>query len=141
MDASSIGLNIFLIMALIGLVFILGIISFSSYTADKKRIAILYSFGGCKGQIAEIYSSENIFISFLSCFFTFIASPFIFKILNITLTNITGLKNLFVISLEFSKIGVFVLFAFLAVVISYLCAYLPVIFGTGINLREELKDD
>ena len=61
-SASCIGVEVFLIIALVGSVLIVGLISFSSYSEDKKRSAILSCLGSDLYQIIDIYIYENIMI-------------------------------------------------------------------------------
>ena len=62
------GMEIFLIVALIGTALILGIVSFSSYSEDRKTIAILSTLGAKRDDVMDIYISENIIVSFISLF-------------------------------------------------------------------------
>lgn len=54
------GLDIFLVISLIGVCLILGIISFANYSDDHKMSAILTCFGAKKDQILSIYCFESI---------------------------------------------------------------------------------
>ena len=73
--AASMGMSIFLIIALAGTALILGIISFSSYSEDKKSSAILTCLGASKQNILSIYLLENIFIGLMALLLSFVLSP------------------------------------------------------------------
>ena len=59
-DAATIGMELFLILALVGTSLILGIISFSNYTLDKRKIAILRSLGSNQSDILDIYGTQSL---------------------------------------------------------------------------------
>lgn len=143
-DASTIGLSLFLIITIVGTALIVGIVSFSSYSDDKKEIAILYVLGAEKSKILDLYLYENLFLSCFALLFSLICSPFLSLIGNYILSNIIHIDNLITpIVFEFFNVGLLptILISISTILITFLATYLPIKFASGINLKEELKDD
>lgn len=135
-SAATLGMELFLIIALVGTTLILGIISFSSYTEDKKTSAILTCLGANKKEIFSIYFYENLFICLISLISSFVLSPLLALLTNIIIQNITGFMNMISIPL----------LAFLIIIPSTLliCAgstYLPLFFSKKISPKEELAEE
>ena len=134
--AATLGMELFLMIALVGTTLILGIISFSSYTEDKKTSAILTCLGANKKEIFSIYFYENLFICLISMISSFVFSPLLALLANFIIQNITGFVNM--IS--------FPLLAFLIIIPATLliCAgstYLPLFFSKKISPKEELAEE
>ncbi len=134
--AATLGMSLFLIIALVGTTLILGIISFSSYTEDKKTSAILTCLGASKKEIFSIYFYENLFICLISMISSFVFSPLLALLANQIIFNITLFKTMISIPL----------LAFLIIVPSTLliCAlstYLPLFFSKRISPKEELSEE
>ena len=134
--AATLGMELFLMIALVGTTLILGIISFSSYTEDKKTSAILTCLGANKKEIFSIYFYENLFICLISLTSSFALSPLLALLANFIIQNITGFMNMISISL----------LAFLIIIPSTLliCAlstYLPLFFSKKISPKEELAEE
>ena len=81
-NAATLGMELFLIIALVGTTLILGIISFSSYTEDKKTSAILTCLGASKKEIFSIYFYENLFICLISLISSLIFAPLLALLAN-----------------------------------------------------------
>ena len=62
MDAASVGMEVFLAIALVGVAMIIGIISFASYNEDIKDSAILLCLGAKRDDIALIYIIESMML-------------------------------------------------------------------------------
>ena len=129
-------MELFLIIALVGTTLILGIISFSSYTEDKKTSAILTCLGADKKEIFSIYFYENLFICLISMISSFILSPLLAVLANQIIQVVTSFQNLIIVPL----------LAFLIVVPATLiiCAastYLPLFFSKKISPKEELVEE
>ena len=144
MDAATLGMELFLVIALIGTALILGIISFSSYSEDKKTSAILTCLGANKRDIFSIYLKENLFICSISLITSFIISPLLALLANKVIEKITAFKNLISIPLLFyQKIPLLfpvsiILFTFL---ICLLSTFIPLMFSKKISPKEELMDE
>ena len=135
-SAATLGMELFLIIALVGTTLILGIISFSSYTEDKKTSAILTCLGANKKEIFSIYFYENLFICLISLISSFALSPLLALLANFIIQNITGFMNMISVPL----------LAFLIMIPSTLliCAgstYLPLFFSKKISPKEELAEE
>ena len=134
--AATLGMELFLMIALVGTTLILGIISFSSYTEDKKTSAILTCLGANKKEIFSIYFYENLFICLISLISSFAISPLLALLANFIIQNITGFMNMISIPL----------LAFLIIIPSttLICAgstYLPLFFSKKISPKEELVEE
>ena len=141
-SAISMGLTIFLVIAIIGSVLILGIINYSSYIEDLKDSAILTSLGCNKDEITNIFINESLTIGFISFLFSIILSLACSKLINLIVGSFTDFKNLIYIPfLEFNNIKLIIpLIVFLAIVlVSILTTYIPILFSKKIPLRKELE--
>lgn len=142
--AIRIGVFIFMILTIIGMVLIIGISSFSTFAFKKKQNAILISLGMNIEQLFSIYILENFFILVLSLIFGFILS-FIFQpIINKLIFNVFQLKDL--INIPFItafNIPLFLptIIVFFSFFITYFSTYLPIYFSKNINISKELKDE
>ena len=134
--AATLGMELFLIIALVGTTLILGIISFSSYTEDKKTSAILTCLGANKKEIFSIYFYENLFICLISLISSFVLSPLLALLANFIIQNITGFMNMISIPL----LAVLILIPSTLLI----CAgstYLPLFFSKKILPKEELVEE
>ena len=134
--AATLGMELFLMIALVGTTLILGIISFSSYTEDKKTSAILTCLGANKKEIFSIYFYENLFICLISMISSFVFLPLLALLANFIIQSITGFVNMISIPL----------LAFLIIIPATLliCAgstYLPLFFSKKISPKEELAEE
>ena len=144
MNAASMGMELFLMIAIMGTALILGIISFSSYTDDKKISAILTCLGAERGGIFSIYLKENILVGFLSMSISMAITPVLNFIINNIIQKITTFKNL--ISVPWmSFLGVPLLFPLALIsatfLICYFSTYIPLMFSKKISPKEELCDE
>ena len=140
--AASIGMEVFLAIALVGIVMILGIVSFASYNEDIKDSAILLCYGAKRDDIAMIYVFESIVIGLISVAISFIASVLITKPVNLLIERFTSLID--VINIPFVRFhNHTLLFPFLIVgatlFVCTIATYLPIGFSKRISLKEELK--
>ena len=142
--AATMGMEIFLIIAIIGTALILGIVSFSSYSEDRKNIAILTVLGAKRDSVMDIYINENLFISFISLLLSFIVSPLIATIANNIIFMFTGFDHMIEVPfLEITSpfiltISVIVLATIALAIIS---TSLPIVFSGKISLKKELADE
>ena len=144
MNAASMGMELFLMIAIMGTALILGIITFSSYTDDKKISAILTCLGAERNSIFSIYLKENILVGFLSMSISMAITPVLNFILNNIIQKITTFKNL--ISVPWmSFLGVPLLFPLALIsatfLICYFSTYIPLMFSKKISPKEELCDE
>lgn len=144
MDAATIGLSLFLVIALLGTALIIGIISFSAYSDDKKEIAILYVLGANKNDVLDIYLYENLFLCLIAIFFSVLLSPILSVLGNKILENFVGVPNLIsplIFNISTSGLLPSILIISLTVIICFLATWIPIKFASGIKLKDELKDD
>lgn len=142
--ASCVGMELFLIIAIVGSCLILGILSLSSYSEDRKSCAILSCLGATKGQIEDVYLTENILLGLVSLFLSFIISYFIVKPINVLIANIFGITNMVVIPFDsFFNIpyGLPIIIVFSILILVMLATLVPIKFSKKISLKEELADE
>ena len=141
-DAASVGMGVFLAIALVGIVLILSIISFASYSEDTKDSAIMLCYGASHDQVALIYVFESIMIGLVSVTLSFVIGLLISKPMNLLIEKYTSLiSSIDIPMLRFHNHTL--LFPFLIVIstmlICVLATYLPIGFSKKISLKEELK--
>ena len=141
-DAASIGMEVFLAIALIGVTMIVGIISFASYSEDIKETAILLCLGAKRDDVALIYVVESVILGIIGVLLSFLFSTLLVKPINHLVNKYTSLIN--IISIPFLKFqGHTLLLPFLIVistiVVCFFATYIPISFGKKISLKEELK--
>lgn len=144
MDAATIGMGLFLIITIAGTVLIMGIISLSSYSEDKKTSAILTCLGAKRGDIFSIYFYENLLLGAIALVVSLVIAPILSMIGNKIISNITGFTNM--ISIPFlSFMNVPLLFPIILVVATFLvcviATYIPLFFSKKITPREELSEE
>ena len=141
-DAASVGMEVFLAIALVGVAMIIGIISFASYNEDIKESAILLCLGAKRDDIALIYVTESLLIGLISVVLSFLLSIVVLNPINALIEHFTSLIH--IIDIPFKSFrGHTLLFPFLIIVATLaICAistYVPVSFSKKISLKEELK--
>ncbi len=144
MDAATMGMELFLIITIIGTVLIMGIISLSSYSEDKKTSAILTCLGARKGDIFSIYFYENLLIGGIALVLSFIFSPILALLGNKIINSLTGFSNM--ISIPFiSFMNIPLLFPLILIVCTFLVCvistYIPLFFSKKISPKEELSEE
>ena len=135
-NAATLGMELFLVIALVGTTLILGIISFSSYTEDKKTSAILTCLGVSKKEIFSIYFYENLFICLISLISSLIFAPLLALLANFIIKSITGFINM--ISIPLLTILIIIP---ATIIICSLSTYLPLFFSKKISPKEELSEE
>lgn len=143
-DAATLGMELFLAIALIGTSLILGIISFSSYSEDKKTSAILTCLGANKNEIFNIYFFENIFVCGIALGISLLISPLLAFGINKIIETITTFGNL--ISIPYlSFLGIPLLFPLAIISFTFLVCllstYIPLAFSKKISPKEELMEE
>ena len=143
-DAASIGMEIFLGIALVGVTMIIGVISYASYNEDIKDSAILLCLGAKRDDIALIYVIESMFLGLISVALSFVIAILINKPINLLIERYTSLISIIDIPL-LSFQGHTLLFPLFiviaAVLICLVSTYLPIGFSKKISLKEELKSN
>ena len=143
-DAASVGMEVFLAIALIGTAMIIGIISFASYSEDIKESAILLSLGASREDITALYLFENFLSGIIGLALSFIIAIFAQKPLNSLITHFTSLVDIIDIPLK-SFHGHSYFFPILIVIgalfICLISTYLPITLSRKISLKEELQSN
>ncbi|MBR0294797.1 MAG: ATP-binding cassette domain-containing protein [Bacilli bacterium] len=143
-NACSMGMDIFLIISLMGTILIIGIVSFSSFSEDKRKIAIMFSLGASRDSVLSTYLYSNLFLGFSSFFLSIIISSLLEGVFNHLLFKIVGIKNL--IKIPFSSLFgwnyLFPIITLLVIIITiFISSYFPILFASKISLKEELKEE
>ena len=141
-EAASVGMEVFLVIALVGVAMIIGIISFASYNEDIKDSAILLCLGAKRDDIALIYIIESMLLGLISILLSFIISFLLTKPINLLINKFTSLID--VIDIPFKRFYNHSLFLPIIIFVGTLLictisTYLPIAFSKKISLKEELK--
>ena len=141
-DAASVGLEVFLAIALVGTALIIGIISFASYSEDIKDSAIMLCLGAKRDDITMLYIFENMILGTIGLLLSFLIAFFVQNPLNALIERLTSLIN--IINIPFQQFHHHaLLFPFLisfgCYAVCFAATYLPIAFSKRISLKEELK--
>lgn len=134
------GLILFLIISLIGTVIIISIISFASYSEDRKNSAILTSIGASKDNILDIYFKEASLTGLISLFSALFLSFGLAKLINLVIFNLIDLSNLIVIPLK-SFLGIPFLFPFILFIGLFFLIGLSTIFPISFSKSKTIKGE
>lgn len=142
--ASTTGMEIFLVIALLGTALILGIVNFSAYVDDRKNSAILSCIGASNSEISDIYLSESIIIGLSALFLSFVLSPLFGLLINRIVNKTIGINS--IINIPFTRfLNIPILLPFLillcTLLVCILTSMLPILFSKKISIIEELKDE
>ena len=143
-NAATMGMEIFLFISLIGTGLIIGIVSFSSYSEDKKNIAILSCLGANRSDVTDIYVLENIIVSIFALIISFISAPFLEKLANYIIHKTMGFQDM--VSIPFMRYMNLPLLLILIIIvgtlfIASLSTMVPIAFSNKISLKKELTDE
>ena len=143
-DAATMGMELFLAIAIMGSVFILGITSFSSYSQDQHSNAILLALGAKRDDVFSIYIFESLILGMISFFISLAFSMCISPLINMALAHWTGFTNLVQIPIKsfmnkrfFLPIMMFSITLFVSLVSSYI----PMVCSKKTSLSKELKEE
>ena len=137
-DIISTSLIAFVVIAIVGTIFIIVITSYSNFTQNKKESAILSIIGTNKLAIFNIFNIENLIIALLGIVISFILSLPVTMIINSIIEKSFRLVNLIQTPL-LSYLPVVVLFGTL--LLSILATAVPFLFYENGFIVEELKDE
>lgn len=141
-DAASVGMEIFLVIALVGTAMIIGIVSFASYAEDIKDSAILLCIGATREDISSLYVFENCLIGLIGLALSFVIALVSQNPLNHLIERFTSLINIIDIPFNYFHGRAFLfplLIVMSALLICVLATYLPISFSKKISLKEELN--
>ena len=141
-DAASVGMEVFLAIALIGTALIIGIISYASYSEDIKDSAILLSLGAKRDDVTLLYIFENLLLGIIGLIISFVLTLVCQKPLNHLIEHFTSLID--IIDVPFvSFYGRSLLFPIITMIatllICSLATYLPIALSKKISLKEVLQ--
>lgn len=141
--AAGVGLDIFLVISLIGSVLILGVFSFSAYNDDKMESSILSCLGARNYEIVSIFTSESLIVVFLSFLLSTVLSTFIQNPLCLLLEKLVFIPNLIQIPFK-SFLGIrgllpISIFSIMTLV-TLLFTSLPILVTKSISIKKELSD-
>ena len=137
-------LFIFSIVVFIGINFILGMISLSSFLSERKNTAILTCLGSRNGSIYRLHLFENYFVILLAFIVSIFTSLLLEKLLNPFLASKFALETLIEIPM-FSYFGIpfglILIFALIALITATIFTVTPMLFYRHGFLVEELRDE
>ena len=137
-------LLVFSIIAFIGINFILGMISLSSFLQNRKNAAIMTCLGSKNSSIYKLHLFENYIIIALSFWISLLLANFLQKLINPYISKKFALSNLISIPFEsyfgFSY-GLIIALAAVVVVCSTIFTIVPMIFYRHGYITEELRDE
>lgn len=143
-ESFSSALFIFVGIAFIGVNFILGMISLSTFIENKKNTAILTCLGSRFRTIQSIYLGENLIVVTISIILSILVSLGLQFLLNILIFNNFSLENLIAIPfLRFLNIpfSLPLIVIFIAFVFSAIFTLTPMLLYRHISLTDELRDE
>lgn len=143
-DAASIGMEVFLVIALVGVTMIIGIISYASYNEDIKDSAILLCLGARRDDIALIYVTESMLLGLIGVVLSFTLTILVVNPINLLIERFTSLIDIIKVPfLSFN--GHTLLFPLLIIIgamfVCLISTYVPIGFSKKISLKEELKSN
>ena len=134
----------FIIIEVLGIAFILGSLSYSSFMERRKQAAILTALGASKNDRSFVYEGEGFLNAFLSSIVALVLSFPLERLLSSYLKSQTGMASLIDIP-YFSYLG----YPFLPVVVTIVFALVVALFSSALPLgfvakrplAEELRDE
>lgn len=137
-------LFVFSIIAFIGINFILGMISLSSFLQNRKNAAIMTCLGSRNSSIYKLHLYENYLIIAISFWISLFLANVLQKFLNPLISSKFALSNLISIPFEsyfgFSY-GLIIALAAMVVICSTLFTLVPMVFYRHGYITEELRDE
>lgn len=140
----SLSMVIFVLISFVGIVLIVGIVSYSSFVKKKKESAILSCLGAIDSDISDIFVLENVIVTLISGLLSIAISFPLSSLCNRFLSSSFGIANVIRIPLlSFVNIPLLIpscLFI-LGVIVSYLCSVIPLKNYKMFALSSELRDE
>ena len=143
-ESFSTALFVFVIIAFIGVNFILGMISLSTFIENRKNSAILTCLGARNSSIQSIYLSENYIVVGLSIILSIFLAMLLQLVLNNLIANNFALENLITIPFRnFMGIpfGLIILLFAIAIIFSTIFTLIPMLIYRHMSLSDELRDE
>lgn len=143
-NACSMGMDVYLGIAILGTVLIMGIVTYYSYACDRKKSAILSCLGASRSDISSIFVSESLILSIIALLISVLLSIGISALANLIIHSATGFNSVIKIPWEslFGYPYVFPILLLLSVLVVCLAStLLPIAFSKRISIKEELADE
>lgn len=143
-DSFSSALFVFVIIAFIGINFIIGMISLSNFIQNKKESAIMTCLGARNKSLLSIYLSENYLVSTITFIISIFTSILMQKLLNKLIFNKFSLAN--VINIPFktylnTPCGLMIIIFLVSILSITLFTLLPIFIYRKISIADELRDE
>ena len=130
------GMNIFIVLAILTSLFINGFLAYSSAILNRKESAILSSLGATNNEVMEIYLEEQLMMATLGICLGTLLSLITSSVLNNQFNRFFKFNNL----INIDYIDTFLLIAIFIVLIFGAC-FLPLKIMKSKNVAEELKEE
>lgn len=143
-ESFSAALFVFVIIAFVGVNFILGMISLSSFIENKKNSAILTCLGAKNSSIQSIYLSENYIIVSIAILLSIILGLGLQILLNSIISQKFALDNLITIpfmSFMGTPFGLILIVFAIAIIFSTIFTLTPMLIYRHVSLSDELRDE
>lgn len=140
LSVAEYGIILFLIIAFVGAFLILSIMSFTSFSEDHKKSAILSFIGASQDQIEEIYLQESMVNGFLSILLSFCLSIGLMKIANMIIYKYLDVSNLIIIPF-YQFLGIKFLFPFLVLLVVVMVVLLSTLVPISFSKRKSIKGE
>ncbi|MFA5283144.1 MAG: ABC transporter ATP-binding protein/permease [Bacilli bacterium] len=140
----SLSMMIFVLISFVGIILIIGIISYSSFIKKKKESAILSCLGATDSDVSDIFVLENVIISLISALVSMVISFPLSNLFNHLLSSSFGINNIISIPLSsFLNIPLLIpsCVCILGIVVSYFCSVIPLKSYKAFSLSSELRDE
>lgn len=143
-NSFSTTLYLFISIAFLGVNFILGMISFSTFIENKKTTAIMTCLGAKNKTIYNLYLNQNFLVIFVSLFVSIMLVKLFEGKINKFLYGKFSLNNLISVPFEsFFSIpyGLIIILLLIFVVVSSIFVFLPMSIYRNRSLSDELRDE
>ena len=137
------GIIFFIFIALFCSVSIIGFLSYSNYSSNRKLSAILTSLGAKDNDIFDIYVYENMFNMF-GVIIGFLLSRYLVNLLNKYVLSTFFFNGMFDLNMTLFNNDLLYLFLFLLLVgffLIYIFSLLPLLISKKIDVSKELKEE
>lgn len=143
-EAFAMSLLLFVGIAVVGVVLVTAMTSFSSFVSRKKETAILFVLGASSGEVRTVFVQESLLVALLSSIGALLLSPFPEYWINRFLSGRFGMERM--IQIPFSSLfGIpyllFLLLPVAAMIIAFLSTVLPLEQVKKVSLSQELKEE
>ncbi len=143
-ESFSTALFVFVIIAFVGVNFILGMISLSTYIENKKNSAILTCLGVRNSSIRSIFMNENYTIVFVSITLSIFLAIVLQNVLNTLINKQFALDNLITIPFKYFlgyPFALPILLTVVALIFSTIFTLVPMFIYRHKSLSDELRDE